>query len=126
MEKNKIFIPGNVPSSKNSKQWTGKFLVNSKAVQRYIKESKPFWLENKNKFKEMSNGLRLPLVVSFCFIRGSRRKFDYINPAQTVNDLMVKYNWIQDDDCCNILPVFEPYKYDKNKPGVTIKILKNG
>ena len=36
---------------------------------------------------------------------------------------MVKYNWIKDDNCQEIIPVFEEYKYDKNKPGVIIKII---
>ena len=33
---NSVFIPGNTPSSKNSQQWTGKYLVKSKTTQRYI------------------------------------------------------------------------------------------
>ena len=37
-----------------------------------------------------------------------------------------KHNWIDDDNCENILPVFEPYEYDKENPGVEIKLIKNG
>ena len=44
-----IFIAGNTPSSKNSKQFvtlkSGKtLLINSKTVQSYIKNSKADWL----------------------------------------------------------------------------------
>ena len=67
----------------------------------------------------------LPVKVSFTFIRGSKHKFDYINPAQTTQDDMVTYDWIEDDNMENIIPVFEPYSYDKVNPGVEIKIIKS-
>ena len=60
------------------------------------------------------------------FLRSSKRKFDYINPAQTVQDLMVKYDWIEDDNCDIIVPHFSGYRVDKENPGVIIKVLKNG
>ena len=47
-----IFIAGNVPSSKNSKVWTGKYLVHSKTVRNYISKTKQDWLSNKEKFLE--------------------------------------------------------------------------
>tara|TARA_Y100000592_G_scaffold75792_1_gene118503 strand:- start:217 stop:501 length:285 start_codon:yes stop_codon:yes gene_type:complete len=77
-------------------------------------------------FRKQLAKLELPVKISFKFIRGSRHKFDYINPAQTVQDDMVKHHWIDDDNCENILPVFEPYEYDKENPGVEIKLIKNG
>ena len=36
---------------------------------------------------------------------------------------MVKNKWLEDDNCKEILPIFEPYKYDKENPGVIIRIL---
>ena len=39
---------------------------------------------------------------------------------------MVKNGWIEDDNMNFIIPVFEPYEYDKENPGVIIKIIKNG
>ena len=65
----------------------------------------------------------LPIKISFEFIRGSRHKFDYINPAQTVQDDMVKYGWIEDDNAEFIIPAFEKYTYDKKNPGVWIEII---
>lgn len=123
---NEIFIPGNVPSSKNSKVWTGKFLVWSKTAQKYVKSTESHWKKHSFEFLEQyyyhTEGIN-PLKVSFKFIRGSRHKFDYANPLQTVLDLMVKYGWIPDDNADIILPVFEPYEYDKENPGVIIKII---
>ena len=118
-----IFIPYNVPSSKNSKQWTGKYLVNSKTVQKYIKDTKGYWSYYRNDFSKLLIGKEKPYKISLKFIRGSRRKFDYINPCQTIHDLMVKNNWLEDDNCNEILPIFEVYEYDKEKPGVIINVL---
>ena len=123
MEKNEIFIPFNVSSSKNSKQWTGKMLINSKATRNYIQKSKIFYQQNTEKFLKLTKDIPTPLHISFYFIRNSKRKFDYINPAQTVQDLMVKYGWIEDDDVFNLVPHFHGYHVDKEEPGVIIKIL---
>lgn len=118
-----IFIPGNVPSSKNSKQWTGKFLVHSKQSQTYYKLSGQDWTKFGVQFRQLTKNLPKPLKVEFTFIRGSRHKFDYVNPLQTVLDLMVKYNWIDDDNADEIKPYFGDYSYDKDNPGVVIKII---
>ena len=49
---NSFFILGNVPSSKNGKRWTGKYLIHSKTTMRYIKETKEDYLRLKKEFKE--------------------------------------------------------------------------
>ena len=118
-----IFISGNVPSSKNSKQWTGKMLINSKTVRNYMKNHCDEWWKNAGKFKEMIKGKEKPYRIGFYFIRDSKRKFDYINAAQLPLDLMQDYDWIDDDDVNNVIPVFLGYEVDKKNPGVRIKIL---
>lgn len=100
-----IFITGNVPSSKNSKVWTGKFLVNSKQTVKYIKESEKYWIQNKDNFLDLIKNLPKPYFIGLHFIRDSKRHYDWINPVQTVQDLMVKYGWLEDDDIDNILPI---------------------
>ena len=122
----KWFIPGNVPSSKNGRRWTGRYFVSSKATTKYRKATAKYDDMYRKGFRKQLAKLELPVKISFKFIRGSRHKFDYINPAQTVQDDMVKHHWIDDDNCENILPVFEPYEYDKKNPGVEIKLIKNG
>lgn len=116
-----IFIRGNVPSSKNSKVWTGRILVWGKTAQRYIKETEYEWAINAKVFKGMIH--EYPIRCSLRFIRGSHHKFDYVNPTQTILDLMVKYGWITDDNADIIIPVFEQYEYNKENPGVYINIL---
>ena len=122
-----IFIPGNVPSSKNSRRWTGKYFIGSKQTMRYYKESKSYWLEYKKDFQNLLKGLEegKPYKIAFKFIRKSKHKFDYINPAQTVQDQMTKYGWITDDNADEILPVFLQYEYDKDYPGVWISVITN-
>lgn len=121
-----IFIKGNVPSSKNSKIWTGKHLIWSKTANKYVKDTKEEWEYRKIRFQNevlIQCNNTYPIKVSFKFIRGSKHKFDYINPLQTILDLMVKYEWIPDDNADIIIPYFEPYSYDKVNPGVEIRIL---
>lgn len=123
-----IFINGNVPSSKNSKQFvtfkTGKkMLINSETVRNYMKNHCDEWWENSSKFKEMIKGKEKPYRIGFYFIRDSKRKFDYINAAQLPLDLMQDYGWIDDDDVNNVIPVFLGYEVDKENPGVRIEIL---
>ena len=118
-----IFIKGNVPSSKNSKQWTGKYLIASKTVRAYLKEYEYQYDEFIKEFKEMAKNKDKPLRIGFYYIRDSKRKFDYINMAQIVQDLMVKHGWIDDDNCDEIIPVFLGYEVDKKNAGVRIEVL---
>ena len=44
---NYIFIPGNTPSSKNGRIWTGSFSIGSKVTMEYYKNSKQDWIDIK-------------------------------------------------------------------------------
>ena len=125
MSNKKWFIPGSVPSSKNGRRWTGKYFIASKTVMAYRKATKEYYEKYAEEFKLELAKYEMPAKISFTFIRGTRHKFDYINPAQTVQDDMVKEGWIEDDNAEFILPVFIQYEYNKEKPGVYIEILKN-
>ena len=128
-----IFIAGNTPSSKNSKRIititnkkTGKKttrLINSEVTEKYIKSSKVDWLVNKNEFLKMLKDKEKPYKIELFFIRDSKRRFDYINAAQIVFDLMQHYGYIEDDDSTNIIPVFSGFEVDKTRAGVEIKVL---
>lgn len=123
-----IFIKGNTPSSKNSKQFvtlkTGKtMLLNSKTVQNYIKKSKVYWVKNKTEFLKMLKDKEKPYKIELYFIRDSKRRFDYINAAQIIFDLMQEYGYIEDDDSTNIIPIFKGFEVDKTRAGVEIRVL---
>lgn len=128
-----IFIAGNTPSSKNSKRIititnkkTGKKttrLINSEVTEKYIKISKTDWILNKKNFLKMLENKEKPYKIELFFIRDSRRRFDYINAAQIIFDLMQEYGYIEDDDSTNIIPIFKGYKVDKIGAGVIITVL---
>lgn len=123
-----IFISGNVPSSKNSKQFVTlkngeTALISSKTVQNYVKSSKTEWLINKQKFLKMIAGKEKPYNIKLYFVRDSRRKFDYINAAQIIFDLMQDYGYIEDDDTTNVIPVFSGFNVNKEKAGVWIDVI---
>lgn len=115
-----IFIPGNVPSSKNSKQWTGRALISSKATRKWRSNTQEHWINNRLRFQKWSNDKPRPLKIGFKFIRGTRHQFDYPNPLQTVLDEMVRYKWLEDDNADEVMPYFLTYEYDKENPGVII------
>lgn len=121
---NSIFIYGNVPSSKNSKVWTGRFLVQSAAVKKYLKLYEKQFILHRNQFLKMIKGKSKPLNIKFRYVRATRQRFDFINMAQIVQDLMVKHHWIEDDDYTNLVPHFEPgVAVDKTNAGVEITVL---
>lgn len=122
-----IFLEGNFPSFKNSKQYTGKYFIMSKTVQKYLKNYEHQWRIVPPSFK---NQTIFPIIVGLHFVRGTRHKWDFHNMVQGVADLMVKHGWVEDDNTYYFLPV--PMKldgkwwsYNKENPGVYIKILND-
>ena len=121
MNKKRFYIKGNVPSSKNSKIITrDKRIINSATVRKYIKEYGKQWEDEDliQNFKSTVASKEKPYKLHFYFIRDSKRKFDYINAAQLPCDLMTKYGWIDDDNCDEIVPVFDGYEVDKKNAGL--------
>lgn len=121
-----IFIPGDVPSSKNSKRIVRGGLINSKAVMKYKKERRNYYLLYKNQFRQLCKNGK-PIKVNMLFARKTLAKYDHHNMIQLVADLMVEYGWIEDDNIDNLLiypPFEEPYSiHDKTNPGVYITVL---
>jgi hypothetical protein len=140
----KLFISGNVPSLKNSKTFTGKFLVSSKSVKNYLtkigiksysvrkkevvgfKNKVSYFDEHnlKHFFNIMLEDKQKPYKIGLYFNRDSKRKFDYVNICQIVLDLMVAHDWIDDDNADEVIPVFLGYEVNKDKPGVIISVLE--
>lgn len=122
--KDRIFIYGNVPSSKNSKVWTGKFLVNSRGVCRYKRQALLQFIAYKNRFLKEAEKKSLPLSVKFTFYRETHQRFDFNNISQILCDLMVSCGWIEDDSYKYLVPVYNPEVIiDKENPGVKIEVL---
>ena len=118
-----IYLKGNVPSSKNSKQWTGKKLIPSKTVENYLEQYEIQYKLKANEFKELIKNKKPPYYIGFYFIRNSKRKFDYNNLTQLPQDLMVKYKWLEDDNADYIVPIGLGYTVNKAKAGLIITVL---
>ena len=118
-----IFIPGSVPSSKNSRRNFKNVSLPSKTVVKWRKNTQEYWHDNYELFMDMIKDKEKPYKISMKFVRGTKHKFDYINPAQTIQDELVKYGYIEDDNCDEMIPYFEPYEYNKDNPGVYIRVL---
>ncbi len=134
----KCFVSGNTPSSKNSKQWTGKLLVSSKTVKNYLKEKgiisynpskkevktykrlENVFIKETEGLKEFLVGKEKPFRIGMYFIRQDKRKFDYINIAQIIFDLLTAHDIIEDDNMTEIIPVFLGFEVNKDNPGVIL------
>lgn len=119
-----FIIHGNVPSSKNSRVWTGKFFVKSKATQKWMRDTKKEWKQQAIWFRYLTFLMPEPYYIELTFYRKNWQKFDYINAAQIVFDQMADYSWIEDDQADIVHPFFGQYTCDPGNPRVVIKLLK--
>lgn len=145
----KIFIPTEVMSSKNSKRilWKRSGMSTSKVQSktakgsnmtpyigkstqalRYEKETSHMYALNKNRFKSLIKGKQFPIYVEFTFIRKTKSRWDFSNMIQLVQDMMVKHGWLEDDDTRILMPVpplppSKPFHIDKESAGVIIRVL---
>lgn len=126
-EKNIFFIKHNVASSKNGKMWTGSRFIASKSTREWRENSRQCWEDNKDKFKEQLVGLKKPYIVGYHFVRNSKRRYDWANPVNSMQDEMVKYSYLDDDNVTEMFPIplsidGEFTSYDRNNAGVYMKI----
>lgn len=107
-----------IPSKKNQKQRTGRFLVSSKAYQKREKEQLIALSEQIEELKINSE-----LYMEYRFYMPDNRKCDLSNKVESINDLFVKY-WLIEDDNRNILRylMIRCEWVDKVNPRCEIKI----
>lgn len=141
-----VFIKGNVPSSKNSKvngKWFSKTVTNylrshgiksfssrRKVVEGYKTRPITFPVQE---LKELFKDAEYPVEVGFLLFRDSdKRKFDFNNISQIIFDLLTAFDIIPDDSTEYVVARClyhdtqgkrQFYIYDKNDPGVYLKIM---
>lgn len=141
-----IWVPFNVPSSKNSRVNTKHGSFASKTVKAYLNNlgiqsyssskkivkgyvNKPNLIEElRSEFLKEIEGKELPLEIGFHFVRDSKRKFDFHNIVQVILDLMTASDIIIDDNMDCVIPFalkldYKFYSVDKENPGVWIRII---
>lgn len=141
-----IFIPGSVPSLKNSKVKGKNGVFHSKYVNNYLhtfnirtynsrkkevityKGRINLFYRITHKLKDFLVGVPKPYIIGYHFVRKINDNFDYINSLQIIFDLFVAHSLIEDDNCKVIVPYpikkgDSYYTVNKNKPGVYIFIL---
>lgn len=138
-----IFIPFNVPSLKNSKVATSRGVFPSKTVKKYLQalgvrkyscsrgtvenyKTRPnLFLKAVCPMKEILENNEPPYKIGLFFIRNSKRKFDWINAAQIICDLLTAHGVIYDDNMDYLIPIpiqvaGSWYTVDKEHPGCIV------
>lgn len=120
-----IFIPGNVPSSKNSKVKAAGGIFNSPAVntflrslgiqsynsrKKYIKgyvdKNRPNIIEGlRAEIEKMKIGKEDPLFIGFHHVRKQNRQFDFSNSLELIQDLFTAHDFIEDDSVKYMFPI---------------------
>lgn len=120
-----IFIPGNVPSLKNSKVKTSRGIFSSPSVSKFIrslgiqsfnsrtKEVKGYvdtsrsnqFEALRSKFNAMKGSKGDPLFIGYHQVRNSKRLFDFSNSVELIQDLMTAHDFIEDDSVKYVFPV---------------------
>lgn len=138
-----IWIPGNVPSSKNGKQYVPalKIAVNKPAVRKYLQKlgvkkysctKNNCYVENyktrPNLFLQAFKDVDYQRPDGFCyvgmhFVREKRGTWDLNNISQIIMDLLTAHRFIKDDDINHaiVLPLNIGglnYSVDSKNPGV--------
>jgi hypothetical protein len=122
---NMIFIPGNIPSLKNSKVKTSRGIFHSptvskfirsigiqhfnsrkKEVKGYVDASRPNQFEAlRDQFEKMKEGKGDPIIIGYHQVRNSKRLFDFGNSVELLQDLMTSHDFIEDDNVKYVFPV---------------------
>lgn len=114
----KLVLKGRIPSKKNSKQRTGKKLISSKD---YLKREENQLTELKSQTSPLE--IAEPVRVKYIFYMPDNRVADLSNKVESINDLLVKY-WLLTDDNRKIIN--EMYiacnGVDKANPRVEVEI----
>ena len=125
----KFEILGNTPSKKNTKnvvfighkcKLCGK---GKRVVVLPPKNYNQWYVSAKKQILELNlPKISYPANITFYFYRKSSHRFDYNNISQSVLDLLVDMNVLQDDSAEFVTPIFCGYEKDKDNPRVLVSI----
>jgi len=118
----KIVFKGDARSKKNSKQAIlirGKpRLIPSKQYQKWYRENVR---ELKGKLEKWEGDY--PVEMRFYFYRSTRRKFDFGNMMEGIQDLLQDLGVIEDDSMNHVYPIPLGWAVDKENPRTEVEIV---
>ena len=137
-----IVVEGSLYSSKNSRRIVsnkGKtknarpfYLLKSQqaltadtSIIFQLNRQREIWQDMFNRHLEFCNDNDLPvypLRIKFHIYRQNKVRFDFVNVVQSILDMLVKAEYIEDDNANIVLPVFTPYLIDKERPRTELYI----
>jgi hypothetical protein len=121
-----IWLPGNVPSLKNSKVKTKRGIFSSPTVNKYIRglgiqsfssskklvkgyvdPNKPNQVEAlRPQFEQMlQEAGGYPVFIGYHHVRKSKRLFDFSNSVEILQDLFTAHGFIEDDNVDFVFPI---------------------
>lgn len=124
-----IILPLELHSSKNGQQIIynkrlERMMVIKKAVARQQDNTlKILLMANKRTWDKMIEGKKFPLKVGFYVYRKTRRRFDWCNIVQGLQDAMVRNGYLPDDSAQYLTPYFLGWSVDSEKPRVEMCVL---
>lgn len=124
-----ITLPIELHSSKNgqqivyNKRLERMLVVKKKSAREQDNELKVLLMANKRTWQKMCEDKEFPLKVGFYVYRQTKRRFDWVNIVQGLQDAMVKNGWLPDDSAIYLTPVFLGWDVDSKNPRVEITVL---
>lgn len=132
-----IWIPGSVPSLKNSKVKTKRGIFSSPTVNKYIRKlgiqsfnsrrkevkgyvdaARPNQIELlREQFNNMTIGKENPLFIGYHQVRKTKALFDFSNSVEILQDLFTAHDFIEDDNVKYVFPI--PMSIDGELPSLT-------
>lgn len=118
------FIPGNVPSKKNSlhPRNRGKRMISSK-YEQYKRSVESYLIKMSKSFKKALKEKEKPYEIGFFFIKPTKHAADYTNKIDTVQDVLVSFGLLPSDEMDVIKPIPLGYEVNREKAGVIIRLL---
>jgi len=120
-----IWIPGSVPSLKNSKVKTNRGIFSSPTVNKYLRsigiqsfsskhkivkgyvdKSRPNQIELiREQFEQMKVGKENPIFIGYHQVRKTKALFDFSNSVEIIQDLLTAHDLIEDDNVQFVFPI---------------------
>lgn len=116
-----FIIPGQIYSSKNSREVRGGKVVYSDAVQKYIQDNMKYYTQYTDEVQAILSMMDKPYRCRIYFVMGTRQRWDYQNMCQLPCDMMQWAGWVGDDDKNSLITVPAGHSVNPDNPHIQIE-----